>query len=160
MSLTDLPTYFCTVFPSIYPSPSTAGLIQDVDGCPADRTCWIWPHASLPPLAWLVRWGFHSRFSCTRKIFFEQLYVGLQRSLKMEWGLNALQVVVDERLKDQEISLPAMTLNFYAGSSGKVAISENIFFWGGCCVLAMQTRKSEMWTGFLTFFVLSWIAFT
>ena len=48
----------------------------------------------------------------------------------MAWGLNALQVVVDERLKDQEISLPAMTLNFYVGSSRKVAICENIHFFG------------------------------
>ncbi len=38
-------------------------LIKDVDGCPVDRTCWIWPHASLPPLAWPVRRGFPSRFS-------------------------------------------------------------------------------------------------
>lgn len=29
------------------------------------------------------------------------------------------QVVVDERLKDQEVSLPAMTLNFYVWPSGE-----------------------------------------
>ena len=59
----------------------------------------------------------------------------------MEWGLNALQVVVDERLKDQEISLPAMTLNFYVGSSTKVAISENIYFLGGFLCFGYANAK-------------------
>ena len=48
----------------------------------------------------------------------------------MAWGLNALQVVVDERLKDQEISLPAMTLNFYVGSSGRLPFVKIFIFLG------------------------------
>ena len=81
----------------------------------------------------------------------------------MEWDLNALQVVVDERLKDQEISLPAMTLNFYAWILKKNChIGKRFIFWWLLCFGydKSNTRKSERWTGILTIFVFSWIAFT